>query len=175
MKIAGVPRENPDATCPADYHAATNMRQHPTRFLLIIEYMHRPCFLVIDREYSGSISTRKLVIETAKFNVITAYSAQESLETIDRFPALDGVVLDAGLRDMSANDLIAALKAKHPNLPIVVICAPGAVDCPRADHQLESFDPRKLLAVLQNLTPEETAAIEARNEALSREADRDKD
>lgn len=27
--------------------------------------MVRPCFLVIDREYSGSISTRKLVIETA--------------------------------------------------------------------------------------------------------------
>jgi hypothetical protein len=34
--------------------------------------MDRPCFLVVDREYPGSISTRKLVIETGKFNVITA-------------------------------------------------------------------------------------------------------
>lgn len=36
--------------------------------------MIRPCFLVIDREFPGSISTRKLVLETAKFNVLTAYS-----------------------------------------------------------------------------------------------------
>jgi hypothetical protein len=34
--------------------------------------MDRPCFLVVDQEYPGSISTRKLVIETGKFNVITA-------------------------------------------------------------------------------------------------------
>jgi hypothetical protein len=26
----------------------------------------RPCFLVLDQEYPGSISTRKLVIETRK-------------------------------------------------------------------------------------------------------------
>ncbi|MES2393812.1 MAG: response regulator [Acidobacteriota bacterium] len=134
--------------------------------------MHRPCFLVIDREYSGSISTRKLVIETAKFNVITAYSAQESLETIDRFPHINGIVLDAGIRDMPCNDLIAALKARHPKMPIIVICAPGAPDCPGADHQLESFDPRRLLALLQNLQPEATAHIEARDEDLSRGHDR---
>jgi hypothetical protein len=39
--------------------------------------MIRPCFLVVDQEHSGSISTRKLVIETAKFNVLTAYSGAE--------------------------------------------------------------------------------------------------
>jgi len=52
----------------------------------------RPCFLVIDREFPGSISTRKLVLETAKFNVITSYSAQEAVETLKKFPALQGVV-----------------------------------------------------------------------------------
>ena len=42
--------------------------------------MIRPCFLVVDREFPGSVSTRKLVIETAKFNVLTAYSGREALE-----------------------------------------------------------------------------------------------
>ena len=28
--------------------------------------MIRPCFLVVDNEYPGSISTRKLVLESAK-------------------------------------------------------------------------------------------------------------
>lgn len=42
--------------------------------------MPSPYFLVIDREVGGSISTRKLVIETAKLNVITAYSAAESMK-----------------------------------------------------------------------------------------------
>src|SRR6185312_12980336 len=67
--------------------------------------MIRPCFLVVDREFSANISTRKLIIETAKFNVITAYSGAEALETVQRFPAIDGVVLDIGLRDMSACDV----------------------------------------------------------------------
>ena len=42
--------------------------------------MLRPCYLVIDRETSNGISTRRLVIETeAKFNVITAYSSHEAI------------------------------------------------------------------------------------------------
>ena len=40
----------------------------------------RPCFIVVDPEHSDSISTRKLVIESAKLNVITAYSAAEALD-----------------------------------------------------------------------------------------------
>jgi len=129
--------------------------------------MVRPCFLVIDREYAGSISTRKLVIETAKLNVITAYSAKEAIETLERFPKVDGVVLDAGVRDMSCCDLIASIKAFLPALPIITISAPGTHDCPQADHQLESFDPARLLLLLRKLQPEESADIEVRNEDLS--------
>jgi CheY-like chemotaxis protein len=134
--------------------------------------MIRPCFLVVDREFSGSISTRKLIIETAKFNVITAYSGAEALQTVDRFPALDGVVIDAGLRDLPADDVVNQIKQRYPGIPIVVICAPGANDCPAADHHLNFFDPARLLTLLQNLRPQETAAIQARNQALSQEEEK---
>jgi CheY-like chemotaxis protein len=134
--------------------------------------MIRPCFLVVDREFSANISTRKLIIETAKFNVITAYSGVEALESVARFPALDGIVLDAGLRDMPAEDVVRQLKASHPKIPIIVICAPGADECPEADHHLEFFDPARLLELLQSLRPAETAAIQARNQALSKEEEK---
>lgn len=130
--------------------------------------MVRPCFLVIDREYSGSISTRKLVIETAKFNVVTAYSAHEAVDTLQAFPSLNGIVLDAGIHDMTCCDLIAKLKRIDPKLPIVVISAPGTHECPQADHMLESFEPAQLLSLLQSLVPAETAAIEKRNEQLTK-------
>lgn len=131
--------------------------------------MNRPCFLVIDREFPGSISTRKLVIETAKFNVLTAYSGKEAIEMITRFPAVSGVVLDGGLEDLPCGDVAHHIKTLQPKLPIIVIATPGFTGCPEADYQLESFDPAKLLEILRGLKPEASAEIEKRNEDLSRE------
>jgi CheY-like chemotaxis protein len=131
--------------------------------------MIRPCFLVIDREFPGSISTRKLVIETAKFNVLTAYSGKEALALFKRFPAVDGVVLDGGIDDISAEELTGELKALQPKIPVIVITAPGFENCASADFQLESFSPAKLLEILRGLKPKESAQIEKRNEDLSLE------
>jgi DNA-binding NtrC family response regulator len=130
--------------------------------------MVRPCFLVIDREYAGSISTRKLILETAKFNVITAYSAVEAIATLTRYPLMDGAVLDAGLHDMECGDLVKELRKIKPGLPIVAICPVGLPNCPGADTELETFDPKKLLAVLQKMVPQATDAIEKREEELAR-------
>jgi DNA-binding response OmpR family regulator len=129
--------------------------------------MVRPCFLVIDREYAGSISTRKLILETAKFNVVTAYSAVEAIETLARYPLLDGAVLDAGLRDMACPDLVKELRKIKPGLPIVAVCPVGEPRCEGADTELESFDPKQLLAVLQKMVPQATSAIEKREKDLA--------
>jgi CheY-like chemotaxis protein len=81
--------------------------------------MNRPCFLVIDREFPGSISTRKLVIETAKFNVLTAYSGKEALEVFTRFPAVSGIVLDGGLDDVSSSEVAREVRRLQPKMPII--------------------------------------------------------
>jgi len=128
--------------------------------------MLRPCYLVIDRETSSGISTRKLIIETAKFNVITAYSSKEAIETLKKYPSLDGVVLDAGMEDMPAEELMASLKQLQPKITVILVCTPRSAPCQGADHTLESFDPRRLLALLEKLQPEASAAIEKRNEEL---------
>ncbi|HEX2917628.1 MAG TPA: response regulator [Edaphobacter sp.] len=131
--------------------------------------MDRPCFLVVDREFPGSISTRKLVLETAKFNVITAYSGKEAIELIRRFPAVDGVVMDGEMDDIPADDLAQLFKKTVPGTPVIVICAPSGPACPHADYRVESFQPQKLLDRLRSLKPGETEQIEKRNEELSRE------
>lgn len=131
--------------------------------------MIRPCFLVIDREFPGSISTRKLVLETAKFNVLTAYSGPEALETFRRYPALDGVVLDGEMDDISAEDLARSFKAVMPNVPIIVISVVGGPECPSADFRVESFQPAKLLETLRSLKPVESEQIEKHDEELSKE------
>lgn len=125
--------------------------------------MTRPCFLVVDREYAGSISTRKLVIETAKLNVITAYSGAEALATLERFPMIDGIVLDAGVRDVGCEELVEQLKAIR-DLVIVVIGVPRVTHCSRADYFFESFEPVKLLDALQRIAPE-AARIREREKA----------
>src|SRR5580698_5783596 len=103
--------------------------------------MKRPCILVIHHEFPGTISTRKLVIETAKFNVITAYSSKEGLETLARFPNVDGVVLNAGNHDIPCVETVAIIREKHPGVPIIVTSDSGEDECDGAHHTVRAFDP----------------------------------
>ena len=124
--------------------------------------MLRSCFLVIDHQGAGSLCTRKLVIETARFNVITAYSGHEAIETLRKFPNLDGVVMDAGMEDIHAADLARALKQIRPALPIIAIGAPAAADCDVADFQLEGFDPVRIIPLLKKLSPDRAETVSQR-------------
>ena len=132
--------------------------------MLFNEPMVRPCYLVVDREYSSGISTRKLVIETAKFNVITAYSGKEAIETLTAFPGVHGAVLDDHIEDVPCPELAVELKRLKPDL--IVIAIGSQVRCDAVDYSVESFSPENLLALLRKLQPMETAAIEKTNEAL---------
>ena len=131
--------------------------------------MLRPCFLVVDREFSSGISSRKLVIETAKFNVITAYSPAEAVETLNAFPAVNGAVVDEHMEGMNCPDLVTKLKAINPSLPVIAVGNKGY--CGPSDYHVDSFNPAKLLLVLQSLQPAETDAIEETNRALCEKED----
>jgi response regulator RpfG family c-di-GMP phosphodiesterase len=130
--------------------------------------MLRPCFLVVDRETPTGISTRKLIIETAKFNVITAYSSHEAIETLRKFPAIDGVVTDSGMIDMACDELLAALKKIKPGITLIVVDTPSGSSCNLADHTINTYDPRKLLECLETLNPEATRQIEEQNQKLEK-------
>ena len=129
----------------------------------------RPCFLIVDPEHGGAISTRKLVVETAKLNVMTAYSGAEAIETLRKFPALDGVVLDAVVRDIPCAELVHSLKAISPGTHIVVVGSTRPWDCAGADTYLDSFQPVPLLEQLRALERSKVDAITAQDSRLSSE------
>ncbi len=135
-----------------------------------MDCMVRPCFLIVDREFSSGISSRKLVIETAKFNVISAYSFDEALETLAVYPAVNGAVVDEHADGKECSDFVIKLKQMKPNLTVVAVGSPG--NCGPADFHVEPFNPAKLLQILQRLQPTATAAIEQTNQALSEMEDK---
>jgi DNA-binding response OmpR family regulator len=135
--------------------------------------MIRPCFLVIDREHSGTISTRKLVIESAKFNVITAYSGGEALETFERYPNVDGVVLNASISDVPCEQIVAVIRARSPQVPIIVIQGASSQSCAGASHYVDSFDPAHLLELLHNLFPRASNAIKQQDDILKARENKD--
>lgn len=121
----------------------------------ILSRVIRPCFLVVDKQYPGSISARKLVIETAMLNVITAYSAEEAVEMLGRFPKVDGIVIDTEVRGMTCLDLIRRLRAIRPDIPVITVSPSGHDPCGGEQFHVSSYDPQDLLDQLQVLCPKE--------------------
>ena len=101
----------------------------------------RPCFLVVDNEYPGSISTRKLVLESAKLNVITAYSPEEALNTLSRFPNVDGIVIDTQLQGRSCAEIVAHIRSEHAGIPIVTVSPGGQDPCGASNFTFRTSTP----------------------------------
>jgi CheY-like chemotaxis protein len=115
----------------------------------------RPCFLVVDNEYPGSVSTRKLVLESAKLNVITAYSPEEAVKTLNRFPNVDGVVLDTQLQGRSCTEVVRQMRSQHGNIPIVTVSPGGQDPCGGEQYHVSNFDPKQLLDALHKIRSNE--------------------
>jgi hypothetical protein len=114
--------------------------------------MPRATFLIIEVEPPEGISSRKLVIETAKHNVITAYSGKEGLALFQRFPAVDAVIAHSELRDVPSGKILAHVKQQRPDVPTVLLSPrPGAARHKYADHVLSSHHPQSLLHLLEKI------------------------
>src|SRR3954470_176535 len=79
------------AQLPSDVSCKQSMRHSPpklaraARFCIYL-YMVRPTLLVAETEPVSALSVRKLVLETAKFNVLTAHSQEEEIEILGVAP-----------------------------------------------------------------------------------------
>jgi hypothetical protein len=88
---------------------------------------------------------------------------------LERFPEVDGIVMDSTVDDMPLEELIVKLKTLGSMIPIILIRSPDTGGSPLADCQVESFQPGPLLELLQKLQPEKTRAIEEKDERLAAE------
>ncbi|MCU1312188.1 MAG: hypothetical protein JWO20_3313 [Candidatus Angelobacter sp.] len=113
----------------------------------------RLCFLVIEVEPAQGLSTRKLLIETAKHNVITAYSGKEGMQTFDRFPQVDAVVVDSQLRDMKCEEISKYIKSQNPLIRVIALSPRDELpkNVCNSDRVVLAHDPAALLSLLEEL------------------------
>ena len=102
--------------------------------------------LMIESEQPEGISSRKLVVETAKHNVLTAYNPENGLELLRRFPAVDAVLIHATVLDHLP--LIAQIKEISPDLPVIIATPRAADQYAGATYTVPSHEPQKLLDLL---------------------------
>jgi DNA-binding response OmpR family regulator len=108
----------------------------------------RPAFIVAEPEPDQALSSRKILLETFKFNVITAHSVAETLDLIRLFPNVDALIIHCGIPEFDASDVIQTVKKSVPKLPIIAL-TPTERDLKWADHVVHSHNPQELLNLVQ--------------------------
>lgn len=111
----------------------------------------RPTIIVLDVPTEDTLSNRKLMLEIAKFNVLTAFTVQEFLATAQKFDA-DAFVIDTLLPDPDVKGIGETLKQRFPRKPVVAVGA----ECTeiQADRFVEVNRPERLCDTLRELVGE---------------------
>lgn len=108
----------------------------------------RLTILMIEVEQPEGVSSRKLVLEAARHNVLTAYSGKCGLEILNRFPNVDVVVVHTEMQGLSFQETVRELKRTRPDLPVIGISPAADREQDGADYMLSSYDPQDLLELL---------------------------
>ena len=101
---------------------------------------------MIETEQPEGLSARKLVVETAKHNVITACRAEDGLKLLRRFPKVDAVLVHGLLAQCQA--LIQQIPAIAPGVPVIVAAPDLGREYPGAAYVVPSHEPAALLRLL---------------------------
>jgi DNA-binding response OmpR family regulator len=127
-----------------------------------LQFMARPTFLVAEPEPEQALSARKLVIETAKFNVITAHSNTETRELLRQFPNPTALIIHSQLRGWGGSEFVKGVKQHSPHLPVILL-SPLPGETYGTDYQVSSHDPDELVQLLRTLfgDPRQLDTIEA--------------
>jgi len=112
--------------------------------------MPRPTLLVSEPEPVHALSVRKLVLETAKFNVLTADSAREALDLFQMFPNISAAVLVADERE-ACKEVAKSIRETTTKVPIIILAPTVGYRCENADHHISSYEPEKLLELVRSL------------------------
>ena len=112
---------------------------------------HRLAFLLVEAEPAQGLSTRKLLLESAKHNVLTAYSPEEGAQMFRRFPHVDVVAIDGSFDGDICSQLVGQLKSQNPKIRIVAFMPQINAHCDWADETTNSHDPAGLLKILEKM------------------------
>ena len=94
--------------------------------------------LVVDDEPEVGAAIRDLLIETA-YVVKIALRGAEALRLADVFQP-DVVLLDLNMPEMSGLEVLARLRQRHPQLPVIVVTANDDLDIAKKTLAQGAFD-----------------------------------
>jgi len=106
--------------------------------------------LVAEPEPEQALSVRKLVLETAKFNVLTAHSTREALDLFCLFPNLSVAILVNGT-GIDCQGVAKAIKKTTDRVQVVFLTARIGGVCKYADHNISSMEPDTLVDIIRSL------------------------
>jgi CheY-like chemotaxis protein len=104
--------------------------------------------LMVEVEQPEGISSRKLILETARHNVLTAYSGDGAVNLLQRFPNVDLAIIHTELEGREFESTVRRLKETRPDLYIVAISPVDSGTLEGVDTVLPSYDPQELLEFL---------------------------
>ncbi len=107
---------------------------------------------MIEPEPDESLSVRKLVLETAKFNVVTAHSGAEGIELLTLFPKLSAVIVHSEMPDIPWKTLLQNLKKLSPKMTVVLLATHDGPRSEEADFRISSHSPEELLELMRELS-----------------------
>jgi CheY-like chemotaxis protein len=97
---------------------------------------HRKAVILCVDDEENPLVLRKLVLQKAGYEVLTARSAKEALE-LAASRSVDLVLSDHLMPGMNGTELAQQIKAKHPNLPVILIS--GVNDLPAGSGFANTF------------------------------------
>lgn len=103
--------------------------------------------LMIEEEQPEGLSARKLVVETVKHNVITAYNAEDGMDLLTRFPKVDAILVHVGQLHRRPS-LIAQIRHVCPDKPIVLASPFAEETSAGVTYVVDSHKPQALLKIL---------------------------
>ena len=112
--------------------------------------MARPTILMAEPDPIQALSVRKLVLETAKFNVMTAHSPGETLEIVELFPNISMLVV-AYDEAFDCDAIVGSIRRNLKNIPVIVVTSHAGQRCAGANHHVSSHEPERLLELARSL------------------------
>ena len=104
--------------------------------------------LMVEVEQPEGVSARKLILEAARHNVISAYTGQDAVDLLRRFPNVDLAVIHTELNDAPFEHTVSQFRTVRADLPIVAITPFSGRQAKDVDYVISSYEPQMLLQLL---------------------------
>ena len=101
--------------------------------------MTTPLVMLVDDE-APFVETMTKRLAKRDLNVISAFSGQEALETLDKHQNVDVVILDVKMPGMDGIETLKKMKAAYPLIEVVMLTAHATVESAIEGMKFGAFD-----------------------------------